>query len=607
MTLFPPLRKLHFLRELPLYPRVSDGSTGIMVYKTYTVGQYLVDRLRELGVRHLFSVPGPYGTEWLHDYVEATPEIQRFGTTNAANAGYAADGYARMNGLGAACVPHDVGTRALLPPIAGAFVERVPIVVVNGIPPADSSEPPARRPLVGGPDGNRRLYDDVTCATARLTDPAHAPAQVDHLLLSCLRHRRPVYLELQADLLHRPCSAPQAALSLSPPSPASNSQGSEALPALASALCRAESAVVWGGVELQRYGLEQEFDALLRALDVPYVTSLLGKGLLPEDHDHFAGILDAGGTAAPVRALVAEADHVLGIGVEPALHALPSCLPTARTTVLHSGPHHPGSPPATHPVPSGVALQSLLEHLRTEITPSLSSLGGTAETALPTTPNRSDDPSPQAPDHRITYQGFFDTVAPYVDDDKILVSGTGLDRWGSQSLPVQTPSGFVCQAVYGDVGHAPPAAMGADLGSGDERVILIVGDGGFQMTAQCLGTMAENGLDPLLFVLNNGVYASEQWRTDAAPFSQEVPFAPQHLLQQWHYRKLPDALGGKGWRAETYAQLTDAAEEALQYTGGPLLIDVRIRQKSLPDLAVDGVEQPDADRARGASVLGRLP
>ncbi|PSQ96713.1 MAG: hypothetical protein BRD55_05400 [Bacteroidetes bacterium SW_9_63_38] len=580
-----------------------------MVYKTYTVGQYLVDRLRELGVRHLFSVPGPHGAEWLHDYVEATPEIQRFGTTNAANAGYAADGYARMTGLGAVCVPYDVGTRALLEPITGAFVERAPVVVVNGIPPAASdatSSVQKRHPLVGGPDGNRRLYDDVTCATARLTDLARAPAQVDHLLLSCLRHRRPVYLELQTDILHRPCSAPQAALSVSPPAPASDSPGSEALPALTSALCQADSAVLWGGVELQRHGLEQEFDALLQALDVPYVTSLLGKGLLPETHTHFAGILDAGGTASPVRSLIADADHVLGVGVGPALHTLPSGLPLDRTTLIHSGTSPPGSPPTTHAVPSGVALQSLLAELRTEVAPAVSTFDGPAIAARTQTDQSCDAP-PDSPNTHITYQGFFDTVAPYVDDDTILVSGTGLDRWGSQSVPVSAPSGFVCQAVYGDVGHAPPAAMGVDLGSDDERVIAIMGDGGFQMTAQCLGTMAEKGLDPLLLVLNNGVYASEQWRMDAVPFAQEGPFAPQDLLQQWHYRKLPEALGGKGWRAETYGQLTDAVEEALQYTGGPLLIDVRIRQKSLPDLAVDGVEEVEVDRHRTASVLGQLP
>ena len=576
-----------------------------MVNKTYTVGQYLVDRLRELGVRHVFSVPGPHCAEWLHDYVEATPDIQRFGTTNAANAGYAADGYARMNGLGAVCVPYGVGTRALLNPIAGAFVERVPIVVVNGAPPPGNPRGARnQRPLVGGPDAHRRLYDDITCATTHLTDPAHAPAQIDHLLLSCLRHRRPVHLELLTDLLHRPCSAPQSALSLpSLPAP-SDSPESEALPALAATLSRADSVVVWGGIELQRHGLEQEFDALLKALDVPYTTSLLGKGLLPEDHTHFAGILDADGTPASVYQRVADADCVLGLGVGPSINALPPCLPIERTTLIHSGRPRPDASPETYAVPSGVALQSLLERLRTDVAPSLSFDGSPPLTA-PTV--RSPDECPPASDDHITYQGFFDTVAPYVDDDTILVSGTGLDRWGSQSLSIQTPSGFVCQAVYGDVGHAPPAAMGVDLGSGDERVIMVVGDGGFQMTAQCLGTMAEKGLDPLLFVLNNGVYASEQWRMDAAPFSLEVPFAPQHLLQQWHYRKLPDALGGRGWRAETHGQLTEAVEDALQYTGGPLLIDVRIRQKSLPNLAVDTVEQADENKVFSASVLGSLP
>ncbi|MGO7209044.1 thiamine pyrophosphate-binding protein, partial [Rhizobium ruizarguesonis] len=68
--------------------------------ETYTVGQYLVDRLRELGLGHLFSVAGDYSIEWVNSYVEKSG-IQVIEEVNELNAGYVADGYARLKGIGA--------------------------------------------------------------------------------------------------------------------------------------------------------------------------------------------------------------------------------------------------------------------------------------------------------------------------------------------------------------------------------------------------------------------------------------------------------------------------------------------------------------------------
>jgi indolepyruvate decarboxylase len=239
-------------------------------------------------------------------------------------------------------------------------------------------------------------------------------------------------------------------------------------------------------------------------------------------------------------------------------------------------------------------LRALLFRLWTNVAGGLSSFDGPARAARTREAVATACPSMStAPDARPTYQGFYDLITEYVGDDTLLMSGIGLDRFGALSLPVHTPSGFICQAAYRDAGFVAPAAIGAALGGEHERVMVFVGDGGFQMTAQCLGTMAEEGLDPILFVLNNGVYGAEQRRADAATFEQDEAFFPQTLLQHWHYRRLPDAMGGKGWRVETYGELRSAVEEAAKYTGGPLLIDVRLRQKSLPALATDPLDTPE--------------
>ena len=105
---------------------------------TWTLSRYLLHRLQEAGISHLFGVPGDYVLDFL-DEVIASP-IQWVGTCNELNAGYAADGYARLNGAGAAVVTYCVGGLSILNAVAGAYAERVPLIVISGAPPARRRE-----------------------------------------------------------------------------------------------------------------------------------------------------------------------------------------------------------------------------------------------------------------------------------------------------------------------------------------------------------------------------------------------------------------------------------------------------------------------------------
>ena len=99
----------------------------------YTVGQYLVDRLDQLGLGHLFSIAGDYSIEWVQRYVEPS-RIEVIEEVNELNAGYAADGYARLKGIGALCVTYSAGALSAVNAIAGAYVEKIPVVLINGAP-----------------------------------------------------------------------------------------------------------------------------------------------------------------------------------------------------------------------------------------------------------------------------------------------------------------------------------------------------------------------------------------------------------------------------------------------------------------------------------------
>ena len=554
-----------------------------------TVGQYLADRLQELGLRHLFAVPDPLCGDWLQSYVEENPSLRRLGVTNALNAGYAADGYARLNGIGAACVPHGAGTLGMVNAIAGAHAERVPVVVITcgpGEQPGPNGAGPHAHPSI-------RMYEEVTCVAEHISDPKLAPKTIDRALRDCLSHQEPVYLELAPNLYHAACTQPRGSIAVSPP-PLSESTVHD----ITVNLERADSPVIWAGAEIQRYDLEESFDRLLRSLDLPYVTTMLGKSVLSESHDHFAGVLDEPAPPA-VEKLLRDADYVLGLGVVeksmPGPERLNSC---GDVTFAYRGGKdaraaEPDRDENRTEIYTDVPLGRLFFRLRHELAQKSSSSWATtaAKETRPAT-DRELSRDGTASNANITYSGFFSFILEYVDEDTILMSGNGLDRLGSQLLPVERSNGFVCQAAYGDPGHVTPAAIGVNMASDHERMLVFVGDGGFQMTAQCFGTMAENGIDPIIFVLNNGVYGSNEWRSSPSTFDRGTSFTPHNILQHWHYSKLPNATGGRGWHADTYGQLEAALDEALRYIGGPLLIDVTLEQRSLPALTTDRVEIP---------------
>lgn len=96
------------------------------------IGTYLIHRLDQAGVRHLFGVPGDYVLDFLDQVIQSP--IEWIGNCNELNAGYAADGYARMAGVGAAVVTYGVGGFSILNAVAGACAEQVPLVLISGAP-----------------------------------------------------------------------------------------------------------------------------------------------------------------------------------------------------------------------------------------------------------------------------------------------------------------------------------------------------------------------------------------------------------------------------------------------------------------------------------------
>jgi indolepyruvate decarboxylase len=277
-----------------------------------TVGQYLLTRLKQLGVDHLFGVPGDFVLAFLNQVLQS--DVQYVGMCNELNAAYAADGYARLRGIGAFATTYAVGDLSALNGVAGAFAERVPVVAISGAP---STTHFRTQPLLHHTLGDyqipRSIYEHVTVASTHLGDGQTAPTEIDRVLTACLVHQRPVYISLPTDVALTPC-APPLPLVLPAPAPSDAAALEEALDEAAAMLAATSRPVIVADVELIRFRLQADFAHLLERTGLPYATMLLGKTVLDEGHPQCIGLYKRDLSRPYVRQRVQTADCVLTLG-----------------------------------------------------------------------------------------------------------------------------------------------------------------------------------------------------------------------------------------------------------------------------------------------------
>jgi indolepyruvate decarboxylase len=202
---------------------------------------------------------------------------------------------------------------------------------------------------------------------------------------------------------------------------------------------------------------------------------------------------------------------------------------------------------------------------------------GLAQANLPRRAFR-DHPRPPAvevepagsPDAPITVAGLFRRLGAFLTNDcndLIVLADPGDALFAAIDLPVSEARDFLAPAFYASLGFAVPAAIGAQLARPDERPLVLVGDGAFQMTGMELSTCVRYGLDPIVIVLNNAGYTTERLIIDGA-FND---------IQRWDYSKLPEVIGaGRAHRVETIGDLDRALIDARQRDGQFVLLDVRL-------------------------------
>jgi TPP-dependent 2-oxoacid decarboxylase len=531
----------------------------------YTVSRYILDRLHEAGVGHLFGVPGDYVLDFL-DEALASP-IRWIGTCNELNAGYAADGYARMNGIGGAVVTYGVGGLSIVNAVAGAYAEQVPMVVVSGAPPNRRREAGARvHHLVDNYQLQFDVFRKITVDAALLSDPSTAPEEIDRVLARCMARKLPGYLELPADVAVAPCRKPQPGWRAPEPS-ADPAALAACVAAAAERFNRAQKPVMLAGVELMRQGLGAEALRLVETAEFPFASMLSSKSLLPEFHPQFVGIYQGGWSAESVRRQVEESDCLLSLGVW--MTDLDTGLFTTRFDEERTISAGAGRVDVGGQTYEGISLGEFVRALVSELAPRSYVQSHPAQARMP--------PPPFAarPDTALTAARLYECVDGFLGDDMVLLAEPGDSFCAAPDFMIEEAENFIVQTYYASIGYCTPAALGVSLARPAKRAVVLTGDGALQMTAQEISTLIRNRCPAVVVVVNNDGYVVERELHEDGAYND---------IQPWRYAQLPsifDASGdfAVGVRAETEEELAAALAAARADAGRFHLVEAWLPQR----------------------------
>lgn len=520
-------------------PRTVDRSRSIT---QLSIGEYLIRRLGDYQIRHVFGVPGDYVLRF-YSMLERSP-LDLVNCTREDCAGYAADAYARLVGMGAVCVTYGVGGLSVVNSIAGAWAEKSPVVVISGAPGlGERGERPLLHHCVREWTTQYEVFQKVCAACTEITEADTAFREIDRVLDICFRQKRPVYIEMPRDMVDvipdsiRPYTAPPR---LSDPAALA-----EAVKEAVERIEEARAPVIIAGVELHRYGLQAEALALAEASGIAVASTLLGKSVVSEVHPLYVGLYEGGMGRPEVTEFVESSDcriHLGTILTDIDLGIFTANLDPRRTIHATSDDLR-----ISHHHFHGVLLEDFIRALA-------KAAPRGAPRVLPPGPSVIAGPWELRPEAPITVSRLIRRLNEALDERTIVIADVGDSLFASSELVIRGQTEYMSPAYYTSMGFAVPATLGARSARPDLRVVAIVGDGAFQMTGMELSTIVARRQPAVVIVLDNAGYGTERVLLDGS-FNDINP---------WRYERLPEIFGGgTGHEVRTEGDFDRAIRAAL--------------------------------------------
>jgi indolepyruvate decarboxylase len=533
-----------------------------------SIGQYLIRRLSDYGIRHVFGLPGDYVLAF-YSMLEHSP-LDLVNCTREDCAGFAADAYARVNGMGALCVTYGVGGLSVANSVAGAFAEKSPVIMISGAPGiAERSSDALLHHRVREWRTQLEVFEKICAASLEIVDPATAFRDIDFLFDTAWRLKRPVYLELPRDMVAvvpdqiRPYAQPER-----------RSDPDALAEAVREAVARIEAAkrpVIIAGIELHRYGLQADAIGLAETAGIPIAATMLAKSVVSEVHPLYIGLYEGAMGRQEVTDFVEESDCVILLGT--LLTDIDLGIFTAKLDATRSIFATSADLRISHHHFHEVLLEDFIRGVA-------AARPKAAARRLPAAPAAVEGAFRLDPDQAITTTRLVRRLDESLDDKTIVIADVGDALFASSELVIRGQTEFIAPAYYTSMGFAVPAALGAKTARPDLKVIALVGDGAFQMTGMELSTIVRRGLAVTVIVLDNKGYGTERLLHEGS-FNDINP---------WQYQLLPQVLGGgTGYEVRTEGEFDAALRQALADTKAMSVIRVHIgledRSRTLDRLA----------------------
>ncbi|MGE5208628.1 MAG: alpha-keto acid decarboxylase family protein [Alphaproteobacteria bacterium] len=502
------------------------------------LGQFLFEYLYRRGVRHSFGIPGDFALPtftWLEK-----SKIQNVTMTHEPAAGFAADAYSRVNGIGLVCVTYCVGGLNVLNAIAGAYAEKSPVVVVSGAPGRkDREKDPLLHHKVKTFETQRRIYDEVTVASTVLLDEQRAASEIVRCVEACLRHKRPVYIEVPHDMVDR--EIPITGVQLAAPEKSDPHTLQAAVTETLSLIRAAKKPVVLAGVELARYRTARLVVRMAERMNIPIAADLLSKSAVPENHPLYIGVY--GGAMSSdehVRKYVESADLVIMLGTfitDMSMGFYTAKLDRRRTVLATTE-----RVSVRYHRYDSIQFCDFLEALATAKI--------TAKRFKHPNPHALLKPLRNAERSRaLGMVDVFRILSLHLDEHCCVIADIGDAIFGAVGIRSARQAQFIAPAYYMSMGFAVPASIGVAMATPSLRPYVLVGDGAFQMTGVEVSTAGRLGLNPIVIILNNDGYGT----------LRQIREGHFNEITQWNYNKICELVGnGKGIIASTNGEFDDA-------------------------------------------------
>lgn len=493
----------------------------------YTVADYLFDRIAQTGVSDIFGVPGDFNLTFLDNILD-NPALRWVGNNNELNAGYAADGYARLRGFAAMVTTFGVGELSAINATGGSYAENVPVLHIVGAPVRFSQDNHLKVHHTLADGNYRHFYEmasHVTCAQAWLT-PDNAASEIDRVIRTMLIESRPGYLVLSPDVAAARIGQPVGNIREDVSEFTARNQLA-AFEEAATEFLKGKKTTIVADRLIERYHAKQATGEFIASCDLPYATLPWSIGVVDNDSPRYVGAYWASVSPERTRAAVEDAERLITIGVlftDTATAGFTADIEEAD--ILAVDPH---AARVGHTIYGPIAMADALPALTRAV----------AAAQPQPQPLKQAEPAEAAesnPDEQLRQDDLWEIITTWLPTDATLVADLGTSMFGLAGKPLPKGTESMGQPVWASIGFALPASLGASLAAPERRSVLVSGDGAAQLTVQEISTMLREKTNPIMVIINNEGYTVER--------AIHGPEAPYNDITTYHWDLVPAAMGG---------------------------------------------------------------